>query len=130
MMHWQQNIIGLTCILLLAGCIYIPTAEHGLISGRAMITDHDIEELEPGITTRADFLLKFGDPGERLENDEIFCYEWERVQGVFGTMGAAADVGRLHVFCAQFSDENILLRAEEVEAFNNLDTLDKKEALG
>ncbi len=30
------------------------------------------------ITTREDILLKFGDPNDRLQDDELFCYEWAR----------------------------------------------------
>jgi hypothetical protein len=116
-----------TCISVLVSCIYIPTAEHGLMSGRAMIRDSDIQGLEPGKTTRADLLLKFGDPRERLDDDEFFCYEWERVQGVVGGMYWSADMGKQHFFCAQFSADNVLLRKGHIEAFMLGNAQEKKD---
>lgn len=88
--------------LLLQACFYVPTAEHGLMAGRAMIRDNDIESLEPGVTTRTDVLLAFGSPSERLDDDRIYCYDWVRVQGLIGAMYAYAEVGQHHLFCTQF----------------------------
>ncbi len=79
----------LLTIALLAGsgCIYVPTPKYGLLSGRAMVTDEVIKELVPAHTSRADVLLKLGDPSRRLENDGIFIYHWERIQGEFWFYG-------------------------------------------
>lgn len=69
----------------LGGCILIPTPS---VSGYSVITDKTIESLELGKTTRADVLLKLGEPGERLEDDRIFVYHWEQVAG-FGIVPTA-----------------------------------------
>jgi len=102
--------------LTLIGCIYIPLPEHGLISGRAMIHQKDIDALEPGKTTLADVLLMFGDPQERSYNDEYFCYNWERVKGVLGTIIGDAPLGKTHYFCTKFSQDNRLVRRAHIEA--------------
>ncbi|HMK14382.1 MAG TPA: hypothetical protein VK460_05155 [Burkholderiales bacterium] len=63
----------------LGGCMFIPTPS---VSGYSVITDKTINSLEPGKTTRADILLKLGEPGERLGDDRIFVYHWEQVAGI------------------------------------------------
>ncbi len=104
--------------VILASCIYIPTLEHGLMSGRAMIRQVEIDALEAGRTTREDMLLMFGDPGERLDNDEYFCYRWERAQGtVLVYAGEGSNVGKVHYLCVQFSPDNVLIRKQHIEAF-------------
>ncbi len=124
----RRILIPLATMVALQACLYIPTPEHGLISGRAMIGNEEIEDLELGKTTRADVLLKFGDPSERLDDDAFFCYEWERVQGVVAVAGgASADVGKRHFFCVQFSEEGILVRAEHIKADLFGDAVKKKE---
>jgi len=60
-----------------SGCIIIPTPSHG---GVGLITKETIESIEPGKTTRADILLRLGDPAERLEEDRLFKYTWKEIQ--------------------------------------------------
>ena len=123
-MYYRWIVLPVISVALI-GCLYIPMAEHGLLSGRAMIRQADIDALEPGKTTRADVLLKFGDPAERFDDDEYFCYRWVRVRGVlifwdpgvFGDDIGDAEFGKTHYFCAQFSPENLLVRGEHIEAF-------------
>ena len=71
----------------LSGCIIlpIPTPPHG---GLRLITQETIESFEPGKTTRADILLRLGDPTERLKEDRFFVYQWDRIHGylVVGVM--------------------------------------------
>ena len=69
----------------LSGCIIIPTPSHG---GVGVITEETIESFEPGKTTRADILLRLGDPAERLEEDRFFVYQWKRIHGYFFAGGA------------------------------------------
>ena len=70
----------------LSGCIIIPTPSHG---GVGVIAKETIESFEPGKTTRADILLRLGEPAERLEEDRFFVYQWKRIHGYFfaGGMG-------------------------------------------
>jgi len=91
----------------LGGCILIPTPS---VVGYSVITDKTIESLEPGKTTRADVLLKLGEPGERLENDRIFVYHWEQVAG-FG-IGPTA-LTNDHYLALEFGPDKRLKRVKE-----------------
>jgi outer membrane protein assembly factor BamE (lipoprotein component of BamABCDE complex) len=62
----------------LSGCIIVPTPSHG---GDGVITTETIELFEPGKTTRADVLLRLGDPYIRRKEDRFFVYEWTRTSG-------------------------------------------------
>ncbi len=76
-LHCGMALLALTG-LGLSGCIIIPTPSHG---GVGVITKDTVESFEPGKTTRADVLLRLGDPAKRLEEDRIFVYQWERIHG-------------------------------------------------
>lgn len=107
--------IGMACRMVLlvltgvglGGCILIPTPS---VSGYSVITDKTIESLEPGKTTRADVLLKLGEPGERLENDRIFVYHWEQIAG-FGIVPNA--LTNDHYLALEFGPDKLLKRVEE-----------------
>ena len=71
-------------LLLLTACVYIPTPEHASVEA-ARITEADKETLEPFVTTRADVLLRFGDPTERHEDD--------RFSSITGTGSRATSCG-------------------------------------
>jgi len=64
----------------LSGCLIIPTPSHG---GVGVIPEETIGSFEPGTTTRADVLLRVGDPAKRLQGDRFFVYEWERIHAYF-----------------------------------------------
>lgn len=111
-------------LLLLSSCIYIPTPEFGHMSGRAVITKSDIEDIKSknGVITRERILLRLGDPNIRINNDEYFCYGWERIQGVWftgdpsGYGGATLGVtGKEHWLCMQFDPLNKLIRIKNIE---------------
>jgi outer membrane protein assembly factor BamE (lipoprotein component of BamABCDE complex) len=97
----------------LIGCsILIPTPS---IVGYSEITNKTIESLEPGKTTRADVLLKLGEPGERLKNDRIFVYYWKQVAG-FGMIPTAlgASFTNDHYLAFEFGPDNRLKRVKEL----------------
>ena len=91
----------------LGGCILIPTPS---VVGYSVITDKTIESLEPGKTTRADVLLKLGEPGERLEDDRIFVYHWEQVAG-FGI--GPTSLTNNHYLSLEFGPDKRLKRVKE-----------------
>ena len=95
----------------LSGCILIPTPS---VVGYSVITNKSIESLEPGKTTRADVLLKLGEPGERLEDDRIFVYHWEQVTG-FGMVPTAlgGTITNDHYLGLEFRPDNRLKRVKE-----------------
>src|SRR4029077_11967138 len=88
-MHCGMALLALTG-LGLSGCIIIPTPSHG---GVGVITQETIESFEPGKTTRADILLRLGDPAERLKEDRFFVYQWKRIHGYFVAGGGYSGVG-------------------------------------
>ena len=95
----------------LSGCIIIPTPSHG---GVGVITKETIESFEAGKTTRADILLRLGDPAERLEEDRFFVYQWKRIHGYFfaggGYSGIAAVLLATHSLGIEFTPDNRLKR--------------------
>jgi hypothetical protein len=99
----------------LSGCIIIPTPSHG---GVGVITKETIESFEPGKTTRADTLLRLGDPAERLEEDRFFVYQWKRIHGYFfaggGYSGVAAVLLATHSLGIEFTPDNQLKRVKVI----------------
>ena len=111
----MQNILLILSILLIAGCLYVPTHEHG----ESMITDEAMKFFEPHKTTRADVLLRFGDPVQRLEGDRYFIYHWETIIAYIfvggGYSGAVGPDTNLHYLCLEFTPDNILKRWKHFE---------------
>jgi len=99
----------------LSGCIIIPTPSHG---GVGVITKETIESFEAGKTTRADILLRLGDPAERLEEDRFFVYQWKRIHGYFfaggGYSGVAAVLLATHSLGIEFTPDNQLKRVKVI----------------
>ena len=122
----QQTITASFLFLLLIannGCIIlpIPTPAHG---GYGVITEESIATLESEKATRADVLLKLGDPAERLYQDRFFVYEWVQTHGylfwaVGGGPGAAGDIAPLtgpHFLVVEFLPDNRLKRFKFIDA--------------
>jgi hypothetical protein len=105
-----------------SGCIIIPTPSHG---GVGLITKETIDSFEPGKTTRADILLRLGNPAERLEGDRLFTYTWEEVQAYiiyavpYVTGGVAPLFAPYHL-CLEFSPENRLKRVQVIKSLPSL----------
>jgi hypothetical protein len=102
-------------LLLLSGCIAIPTPEHG----GPYIAKETFLSLEAGKTQRAEVLMRFGDPAERLQEDRFLIYPWERIAGyVFvGGYGGGAVGGwtRGHFLCLEFTPDGMLKRFVHLE---------------
>jgi hypothetical protein len=116
-------LILLACIVLaaFAGCIVIPTPEHGLLKGRGKIDESDIAFLEEGKTTREDVLLRFGEPDVVMGDQRILVYHWEVSKGYwllvaggpYGAGGVAGgDIPKNYLFMLEFDEEGRLKRFE------------------
>ena len=116
-------LILLACIVVaaFAGCIVIPTPEHGLLKGRGEIDESDIVFLEKGKTTREDVLLRFGEPDMVLDDQRILVYHWEVSKGIwllvaagpYGAGGVAGgDIPKNYLFMLEFDEEGRLKRYE------------------
>ena len=102
--------------MLLTGCLYVPTPEHGLLSGRGAIHEEDLEFLTVGGTTRTDVLLRFGEPDLTRQDEQVLAYTWAVTQGYFaagaGYSGGAGPVPRHYLMLFQFDDQGKLARFE------------------
>jgi outer membrane protein assembly factor BamE (lipoprotein component of BamABCDE complex) len=112
----------MAAVALVAGClaIPIPTPEHGLLEGRGMIDDAAIQRVTPGVTTREEVLLQFGEPDAALRTEQVFVYRWSRIQGyvpwaIGGYYTGAAGiiiVPRVHLLLIEFDEGGRVTRFE------------------
>ncbi len=119
-------------IIVTTGCIIlpIPTPEHG--EGLREVEVNQLLQL--GKTTRADVLLRLGEPAKRLEEDRFFVYGWRRIHVhwvmlIMGGGGADAPQSHPHYLTLEFTSEGQLKRfkyfswwwtPEESEYFNQI----------
>ena len=105
---------ALVAAALLAGCIIVPTPPIP-IDG---VPDAKVAALKPGLTTRADVLMAFGDPTLRMEDDRYFVYDWSEVHGegaVGGAPGAYLfEIWDTHRLAIEFSADG---RIERLQRF-------------
>lgn len=98
-------------VFLFAGCFPVPTIPHGL----GAVDKEDLESLRPGEVTRADVLLRLGEPSYRFEEDRFFMYGWTVTYGyvIIGTV-AGFPVTAPHYLCLEFGSDSNLLRREQI----------------
>ena len=111
MLKHRRHIFLISVIILIYSCAYIPTPEHG----RGIIPDEVMNILVSGETTRADVLLRFGDPIQRFEEDRFFLYHWKIITGYVGGGGTMAPSEDLNYLCLEFTPENLLKRWKHFE---------------
>ena len=109
-------VLMVTVVLLIGSCLYMPTPEHG----DSQIPDEVMNFFVPGETTRADVLLRFADPVQRLEEDRYFIYHWNTVIGylAFGA-GYSGDVvpdKNPNYLVLEFTPDGLLYRWRHFEA--------------
>ena len=100
-----------TIIALVNGCL-MPTPPHG---GFGVITSDSIDFLRPATTTRADVLLRLGNPNYGAA-EELFVYRWSRVHGYWSIgFGTAADIQKEHFLAIEFAQDNSVKRFKLIE---------------
>jgi len=94
-----------------SGCL-VPTPPHG---GFGVITSESIEFIQPAKTTRADVLLRLGNPNHRSD-EQFFVYRWTRVHG-FVSVGFAGggDIQKEHFLAIEFAPENHVKRLKLID---------------
>jgi hypothetical protein len=111
--------ISLWCLHLIAGCMVIPTPEHGLLAGRGEIKETDLEFLQIGTTTREDVLLRFGEPDWVSSDQCVLAFHWRVSKGVwlviaagpYGAGGVAGgDIPKTYLFMLEFNPAGRLRR--------------------
>lgn len=65
---------GVLALLALAGCVIIPLPTRPIVP----IPESDRAALKPGERTRAEILMRYGEPDLRLDGDRVLAYRWER----------------------------------------------------
>ena len=102
-------------MLLLAGCLPVPTVPHGL---EPVPDQETVDSLSPGASTRADVLLRLGEPRHRLDDDRFFLYEWKVAYGyvIVGgyTQAYPVPVAGPQYLCFEFGPDSQLIRREHV----------------
>lgn len=106
----------IVCIFLIgfAGCVVIPTPEHGLLEGRGKIDESDIAFLLVSKTTREEVLLRFGEPDWILHDQRILIYHWNVSHGYWfvggGYSAAGGPIPKNYLFMLEFDEEGRLKR--------------------
>ena len=105
-------------VMVLQSCMYIPTPQHDLLSGRGMIGNEGIKGLQIGTTTCEDILLQFGEPDLTLKRQAIFAYQWTRTRGYLFVAGPyyadVAPVGKTTLLMFEFDSQDLLERFEYI----------------
>ncbi|HWO41132.1 MAG TPA: hypothetical protein VNO43_04945 [Candidatus Eisenbacteria bacterium] len=105
----------MTLALAMNGCIILPMPGHG---GFGVISSEDMESLARGNTTRADVLLRFGDPAQRIDDDRIFVYSWSRIHAYAVPLvgpAPAEEIRRIHYLAMEFDPDNRLKRIKHFD---------------
>jgi outer membrane protein assembly factor BamE (lipoprotein component of BamABCDE complex) len=107
----QSLLIFLMLLPAATGC-FMPTPPHG---GFGVITNDSIEFIEPAKTTRADVLLRLGNPNHRSD-EQFFVYRWSRVHG-FVSVGFAGggDIQKEHFLAIEFAPDNHVARFKLID---------------
>jgi hypothetical protein len=113
--RYFRSCLAILGICFLPGCIPIPAPPHGL----GVVPDMDaIKSFRLQHSTRADVLLKLGEPRYRLDGDRFLIYEWEVAYGylVIGGPGAAfpLPVSFPHYLCLEFGADSRLVRQDHL----------------
>jgi outer membrane protein assembly factor BamE (lipoprotein component of BamABCDE complex) len=87
--------------------IYLGGCAFSSISHGTELTEKDLENIKPGITTKKDIYRTFGEPTKSLENGSLLFYSWTRGdQQAFLGMGATDTVTKSLMI--EFDSENIV----------------------
>jgi hypothetical protein len=97
-------------LIFTTGCIVVPTVPHDI----GVVPDKEtIKTLVPGITTRADVLLSFGEPKHRLNEDLFLMYEWSTAYGYWFISyqgGAGGPIAISQYLCLEFGSDSVMVR--------------------
>ena len=88
-----MRLLTTALILLGTGCVLpIPTARHTPKSAttRGEIEAQRFQPLEPGTATRADVLLRLGEPDVVTSDERLLIYRWVSISGYVATMSESS----------------------------------------
>jgi len=77
------------CIVLTVLSMFASGCSFGSISHGSEISEQQLTDIKPGVTTKKDIYRTFGEPTKVVENGAIFFYSWTRGgQSAFLGMGS------------------------------------------
>jgi hypothetical protein len=119
-------------LVALTGCLAFPTSETDVLRGKGGVAPQTLQEFLDGRATRADVLVRLGEPWQRRGDDRVFVYEWTAsVEGWIvivpngGVMGG--DITKQKYAAIRFDDSGVVQAAQVVErswSKNSQQTLD------
>lgn len=74
----EEIIMRNLCIILAILSMFLGGCSFGSISHGSEITEQQLTDIKPGITTKKDIYRTFGEPTKVVENGAIFFYSWTR----------------------------------------------------
>jgi hypothetical protein len=112
-------------MLLLHGCIAIPTPDHG--GGADLkIGKTDAGFIEPQKTSFEDIIVEFGPPSFYIPENRVLAYSWKETEGYFlgvHPMGipVAGSIPSPHLFLIEIDEGYLVKRFEELEIDRDVD---------
>ncbi len=110
---------ALTLLMFGSGCLIIPTPEFDSGSARANFNQQSLAQLQPGVTTMEDVLLRFGEPDAVSPDERKLGYRSEKVAGIWilagGYSAASGAITRDHYLLVEL-DENGVVRNRNLSA--------------
>jgi outer membrane protein assembly factor BamE (lipoprotein component of BamABCDE complex) len=87
--------------------IYLGGCAFSSISHGTELTEKDLADIKPGVTTKKEIYRTFGEPTKSLENGSLLFYSWTRGdQAAFLGMGSTDTETKSLMI--EFDDENLV----------------------
>ena len=112
-------LLFLVSLGLTPGCV-IPVPESDL-TGRIQVSDGMLEAfLLVGQCSRADILLKFGEPDYISENESVMAYTWDVARAIWLSLGPLGGmtggvIPKQYLVMMEFENDGVLIRVEKTD---------------
>jgi hypothetical protein len=97
--------------LFVSGCIIVPTPHFNSGDARANFDKKSLPDIHPGVTTREEVLLKFGEPDAVSRDERMFAYREQKILAVCLVFAGTPTAGAIpadHYFLVQFDDTGVV----------------------
>jgi outer membrane protein assembly factor BamE (lipoprotein component of BamABCDE complex) len=101
-------------LVLLQGCLIIPTPPYRS-SGRVFITPDMIDFIRTGSTSRAQVLLKLGEPDGVALNEKVFVYGWSVTKAWVAVGNGGGELTQSQYFLVAFNKDNTVRKTEIIK---------------
>ena len=76
-LYGDRNMKNLSVVLIILG-LFLSGCSFGSISHGSEISEQQLTDIKPGVTTKKDVYRTFGEPTKTVEEGTIFFYSWTR----------------------------------------------------